>query len=173
MLSKVIIRYIVPTLGLALIIWGAYKWMGGGREPSFSYVEVPEFQLYGYMYKGRPGSSTLEAQFFEVRDLSAFEEGKYLTLVSFGTGNTVDTLRQFIGTRNPDVPDHFERYSVPAGRYVEVVLDMDAMVRPSPGHIRSLASDFAGQMNLRLSDWNLEIFTGDEELKVLFPVVQN
>ena len=173
MRSDIIKRYIIPSLVLALVIWGIFRWLGGGREHIFSIRELPDMNLYGHMYEGRPGSPELEKYFFEVRDQSSFREGHYLTLVSFGTSNTVDTLRQFIGTENSDVPDNFENYTLPAASYVEVVLDMHAMVRPSPGRIREEAETFAEQKGLQIAGWNLEVFTAEDELTVLFPVMKD
>jgi hypothetical protein len=45
-------------------------------------------------------------------------------------------------------------------------------VRPSPGKVRKGAVEFAGDGGLQLADWNLEIFTAEDVLTVLFPVVE-
>ncbi|MEJ2003412.1 MAG: hypothetical protein P8X57_00260 [Cyclobacteriaceae bacterium] len=171
MRSDILKKYVLPTVLLAAVIWIIYRWLGGGADQSFSIVEQKPLQLRGYMYKGRPASDELESYFFELRDLSSFDDGNYLTLVSFGSENTVDTLRQFIGTQNTDVPDRLSSYEIPGGKYVRVVLDMHSLVRPSPGQIREEAEEFAQNQDARLGDWNLEIFTGEEELTVLFPVI--
>jgi len=170
MRSEIVKKYVIPTIVLAAVIWGFYRYMGGGRELSFSIQELQPMQIEGHMYRGKPTAPKLEQYFFQIRDLSSFSPGEYLTLVTFGTESTVDTLRQFIGTQRSTEEEELEKYDIPGGKYVRIVLDMDAMVRPSPARVRDKAAAFASERGERLGSWNLEIFTSPEELTILFPV---
>jgi hypothetical protein len=170
MRSDLFKRYIVPTFILALAIWLFFRWMGGGETRVYELIDAEPVDLYGYEFRGRPNADELEAYFFEIRDQTSFEDEEYLTVVTFGKEKAVDTLHQFLGTqRELQTNDELKKYTVPGGAYVKVVLRMNSMVRPSPGKVREEAEEFAQDNRIELMDWNLEIFTGEDELTVLFP----
>ncbi|MCA6078656.1 hypothetical protein [Fulvivirga sedimenti] len=165
-------KYILPILVLLAIIAVIFVWLGGSSSLEYSLVEQEEIALYGYEYRGRPTQPELEKLFFKVRDASSFETGRFLTIISYGTEAEVDTLYQFIGTQHSSFnADSSVQKIVEGGQFVQVTLDMHAMVRPSPANVRKGAVDFARDKGLQVADWNLEIFTAEDVLTVLFPVV--
>ena len=154
---------------MAAVLGAAYHWFGRVTL-EFSVIERPQVELKGYAFSGRPTQPELEQYFMEMRDKSEFREGRYLTIVSFGTEDNVDTLRQFIGAAHLNAENAPDVYTVPGGKFVSVTLDMTSMFRPSPGRVREEAEEFAMSGQMQLADWNLEIYTGERELTVLFPV---
>ena len=165
-------KFILPTLLLAILLYTGYKWLSNSSELEYSVTESGVIELHGYEFKGRPTNPEVKNYFFAMRELSSFEEGEMLTVINFGTEANVDELDQFIGTQAKlDRPDTLSEYTIPSGKYIEVILDMAPLYRPSPVKVYEGALEYANQNNMRLGDWSIEAYGGEDLLIVRFPVV--
>ena len=168
-------KAIILLIILITIAFIVYRILGGSQDLAYEIEELPAMKIAGHDYKGRPGSPDVKKWFMRARDISSFSEGDRLVLISYGTEQEMDTLRQFIGSEDISYAAHDSVMvrSMDAARYVSVELNMNALVRPAPGKIRKDAQDFAQGHGEDIADWNIEIYLSETDLLILFPLVEN
>lgn len=144
-----------------------YQSMGGGTTVEYHLSNISAAQVGGSDFEGKMNASRLEELFLEYRNLSNFEDSTFLVVVNYPQQGK-DSVRQFIGVLGYTKASG--SYQMRAGRYVEAVLTMHPAVRPSPDKVGEDAATFASDNGYELSGEEIQIYEGEEVLRILFPV---
>ena len=156
-------RIIFIALPLSLLLaWFFYKEMGGGEPIIPERIQLSSHTIAGEWFEGRPSNPELEEVFYRMRDGARFADSTYLAVVNVPM-DAKDTIRQFIGIL--EGPAGSSRFELPAGEYVSVTMGMHSSVQPSPEKVREEAQKLA-----RLEPWEIQLFTSESEITVLFKV---
>ncbi len=156
-------RIVFVAIPLTLLLtWYFYNRMGGGKEIVPERTELSSNVIGGEWFEGRPSNPQLEEIFYNMRDVSNFADSSYLTVINY-PGPSIDTIRQFIGVWNTSTGK--SQLELPSGAYVSVTMDMHSSVRPSPEDVRREAEKLGN-----LEPWEIQLFTSESEIKVLFKV---
>lgn len=172
-------RSIVALLAI-MVIGGAaiYFYLGGLNTVEVSVENVEDYNLVGIRFKGQGDSDTLRNAFFEAREL--LENGDLngiLTLLHYkDTTLAEEEVNVFVGVKlnagTADLPDHYERLTIPARRTVRATIQAHNSVMPNSSTIEQRLLDKAEELRFELQDFTIEQYLNERELLIDMPVRQ-
>lgn len=158
-----------------VIIMVTYIYLGGLNSVEYTVEKVSDYNLVGVPFQGEGDSPEIEEIFFEARDyaMSGDLDG-VLTIVHYKDTTLADEeLKMFIGVKlnsgTSDIPDHYERLTIPATRSVRATIDASNVVRPKPNTIEARIKEEAKGQEIELRDFTIEQYISETKLIIDMP----
>lgn len=164
---------------LAIMVAGAvgvYFYLGGLNSVEITVEEVSDYNIVGVKFKGNGDSDTLRNAFFDAREY--VEKGRVegiLTLIHYkDTTLTSEQVNVFVGIKlnqgTSDIPDGYQRLTIPARRAVRATIEAHNSVMPNSGTIEERLLEKAEEMRFELSDFTIEQYISETVLMIDMPV---
>jgi hypothetical protein len=163
-MNKRTLILLVSILLLSVVI---YAWLGGFASMEYELVERETITVSGEEFIGRPTQQELEDIFYTYRD-KADSLNEFLVVINYPMPDTTANVRQFIG-----VPVEIEgemMRKIPTGKFVQVRLEKNLVVSPSPEKVLKEASEFASSRGLILDSVSVEFYSREADPLILFSV---
>lgn len=167
---------IIAGLVVFVLIVGTYLYLGGLNQVEYSVENVSDYNLVGVHYQGEGDSKEIEDAFFAAKGYveSGLLKG-VLTLVHYNdTTLAEEELKMFIGVKlesgTSDLPEGYERLTIPASNAVRAQIEAHNVVMPSPGSIESKLRQTAQEARLELQDFTIEQYVSQNLLIIDMPV---
>jgi len=159
-----------------VLIMGAYVYLGGLNSVEYTIENVSDYNLVGLTFQGEGDSPEIEEAFFEAREFA--RGGRLdgiLTIINYkDTTLADDELKLFIGVKlkggTSDIPEHYQRLTIPATRTVRARIEANNVVRPKPNTIESRLLQEARGNDLEVRDFTIEQYISPEVLIIDMPV---
>ena len=166
-------RKTVIIIFVILVVSLSYLWLGGGQNLEYKVERLSEFYIVGKEYSGSYNSSKLEELFFSMKT-EALKKSSSLVVVNYES-DTLDNgkIHQFIGYKSEDVPHEenaLQLLKIEAGEYVATEIESHNFVMPKPEDVREGASEHVAAQGVILDSVSIEIYRGERELQILFPI---
>lgn len=166
---------IITGLAAFVIIVGTYLYLGGLNKVEYSVENVSDYNLVGVHFQGEGDSPDIEKAFFDAKE--KIESGRLkgvLTLVHYNdTTLAEEELKMFIGVKlesgTSDLPEGYERLTIPAVNTVRAQIEAHNVVMPSPGTIESRMRETAKEARLELQDFTIEQYVSANLLIIDMP----
>lgn len=168
MIKKIVIAVVI--LGLVAL---GYFWLGGGKQLAFKMEERPTSYVIGYDFKGAYNSSDLEEIFFKVKEESE-KTGADLVIINYDddslSKNTIHQLVGFISNSQNDLEENQSVVVLESGKYLSTLISAHNLVMPKPNKVREQAEEFSAELGLIPEKISIEIYKGERELQIMFPL---
>ena len=169
---------IVIGLVAFVAVVSLYLYLGGLNSVEYSVESVADYHLVGTPFKGEGDSPEIEAAFVEARGY--VESGSIsgiLTIVHYqDTTLAEDELKMFIGVKlnegASDIPEHYQRMTIPATNAVRASISAHNVVMPSPSTIEGNIKATAKDNGLELQNFTVEQYVSENLLLIDMPVKQ-
>lgn len=168
--------FLISGIVAFVLIMATYFYLGGLNAVDYTVERVTDYNLVGVHYQGKGDSTAIEDAFFEAK--TYIEEGSLkgiLTIVHYNdTTLANEELKMFIGvkleTGTTNLPDHYQRLTIPASNAVRASIEAHNVVMPSPGTIESNIRKTAEEANLELQNFTIEQYISANLLLIDMPV---
>ena len=167
---------LLAILVAVLVLAIGYFYLGGLNKVNVSLESVSDYNLVGVHFEGMPKSDTIEMAFFQAREYVQNNRlDGVLALIHYNdTTLAKDRIKLFIGVHlnkgTSDIPEEYERLTIPAKRTIRATIEAHNVVMPSPKTIESKIKEMAEGLNLKLQDFTIERYLSERELLIEMPV---
>lgn len=165
----------ITALITALILGGAYIYLGGLNKVAYTVENVNDYNLVGRHFQGKADDTKVEAYFYEAKDLLATGRlNGTLTLVHYNdTTLAGEEVKFFIGVLLKEgidaLPVDYDRLTIPAQRSMRATIEAHNFVMPKPQTIESTLREKANEYSIRLQDFTIEQYLGERQLLIDMP----
>jgi hypothetical protein len=163
-------------IGLFVVSFGIYVWLGGFKEPVLSEIKIPGYMLAGKEFRGKSNSTELGILFEQAKELNA--KGQLpgtLAAIYYPTKDAEEgNVHTFAGVIMKDslgkLPAGFVYRPVPAGKAVRAEMFAHFLVAPAPGKVQQDLAAFARQNGLKPDSLVVEKYYGARNIVLEIPV---
>ncbi|MHA6248688.1 GyrI-like domain-containing protein [Pontibacter sp. CAU 1760] len=163
--------------GFAIVLLVLYTYIGGFTAPDISVITSKPLYVAGIPFKGSMDDEALQEAFRQSADLlkAGTLNGTLGNIYYNNPESSSDSIEAFIGVLVPDsavaLPAGYELRTVPGGRQV-VHVEVVANLAIAPQKLYSAAFDYAKEENLKLEEFYVEWFPGEDRGVLEVPVQQ-
>ena len=162
-------------VSMILVITVAYFYLGGMNSVEYTVENVSDYNLVGIPFRGNGDSKEIEEAFFEAK--GHLEEGLLngvLAIVHYQDSTLTEKEQKlFIGVNLTegiaDLPEGYQRLTIPAQRAVRATIEAHNVVMPSPETIENNIKAKATELNIRVQDFTIEQYVSEKQLLIDMP----
>jgi len=155
-----------------------YFYLGGLNKVEVKVESISDYNLVGFHFQGEGDDKTLREGWEEAKEL--VQSGRLdgtVTVLNYKDSTLEDGhVKVFMGVRlnagTSDLPENYERITIPAKRTVRAVINAHNSVMPNSQTVEKRLLEKADELRLELQDFTIEQYLSEQELWIDMPVRQ-